>query len=307
MFCKYCGKENMEEAIFCRYCGEKIKKNYFFYFFKEKRFLLKIIVIILAIIFFGGMLASIILVLLGEVRDSTREMEEQKISLSLDQSKVISSIVNIYCKSTFSEEDSRGGSGTIIGEDGLILTNSHIIPQDENYLHIYEEGCLVFLPEPVTGYPEEVFWARPIVIPGLSDYYDLAFMEIYAPYYDEEEGVFFGAYSRMFPVYEEPTRCDGEYFQLGEPIRIYGYPELVSGGISLTITDGVISNFLEGGLIATSAKISPGNSGGLAVAHDGCIVGVPSMVISDDHERFGVIISTNLIFQFIEELESFYY
>ena len=304
MFCKYCGKENIEEARFCRYCGGKIKKEHSS---KEKRSPLKIVVIILTIIFFGGILASIILVSLGEVRNVTRKAEEQKIDFSMNQSQIISSVVNIYCESTVSEEDSRGGSGTIITEDGLILTNAHIIPQDEQYLHTYEEGCLVVLSDPVMGYPEEMFWAHPIIIPGLSDYYDLAFMEIYAPYYDEEEGAFWGVYPRIFPVYEEPARCEGEYFQLGEPIRIYGYPELVSGGVSLTITDGVISNFLEDGSIATSAKISPGNSGGLAVAQDGCMVGIPSMVISDEYERFGVIISTNLIFEFIEELESFYY
>ncbi len=188
-----------------------------------------------------------------------------------------------------------------MSEDGVILTNSHIIPQDETNIFVDDTGCLVVLPDSVTGQPDEVFLAHPIVIPGLSDDYDLAFMEIYAAFYDEEEQTFAGTYPRVFPAFDDTTRCRNENVQLGEPVRIFGYPA-ISGGYSLTITDGVVSSFPGEGLIVTSAKISHGNSGGLAVDRHGCMLGVPSLVSVDEYESLGVIISMELINEFTTEV-----
>jgi len=58
-------------------------------------------------------------------------------------------------------------------------------------------------------------------------------------------------------------------------------------------------------LIVTSAKISHGNSGGLAVDRRGCMIGVPSMVSSDEAESLGVIISTELMNSFFEEVSTY--
>ncbi len=60
------------------------------------------------------------------------------------------------------------------------------------------------------------------------------------------------------------------------------------------------------GLIVTSAKISHGNSGGLAVDENGCRIGIPSMVRGDDYESLGVIISNEMIYEFIDELQTLY-
>jgi len=84
-------------------------------------------------------------------------------------------------------------------------------------------------------------------------------------------------------------------------VRIFGYPA-ISGGYSLTITDGVVSSFPGEGLIVTSAKISHGNSGGLAVDRHGCMLGVPSLVSVDEYESLGVIISMELINEFTTEV-----
>ncbi len=90
--------------------------------------------------------------------------------------------------------------------------------------------------------------------------------------------------------------------RLGESVRIFGYPAL-SGGYSLTIIDGIVGSFPGDGLIVTSAKISAGNSGGLAVDQYGCRVGIPSMVSSDETESLGVIISNNLIYEFLDKID----
>jgi len=301
MFCKNCGIKINAGASFCKNCEGKVtlpnppvsQKNK-----TSSRFRKKVGLIIG--LFFGIFILLIIVRLLSH-EDSTSS------PISIDnetQEKIASSVVNIFCPSTQSEEEVSGGSGTIISEDGIILTNSHIIPQDETNIFVDDMGCLVVLPDPVTGQPDEVFLANPIVIPSISDNYDLAFMQIYSAFYDEEEKEYTGTYPRIFPAFDDTTRCRNENVRLGEPVRIFGYPA-IGGGYSLTITDGVVSSFPGDDLIITSAKISYGNSGGLAIDRYGCMIGIPSMISSDENESLGIIISSNLINSFSEEVDSY--
>lgn len=226
------------------------------------------------------------------------------ITKAYDQEEITSYVVNIFCPSIVEGEEGTGGSGTIITQEGVILTNSHIIPQDEKYINVDDKGCLVILPNPSTGQPEEMYWATPIVLPEISDTYDLAYLSIYAAYYDEENKEYQGTYPRTFPAFDDSSRCVDENVKLGEKVTIFGYPSL-SGGYSLTVTDGLVSSFPGEGLIVTSAKISEGNSGGLAVDDKGCMLGVPSMVSYDETGSLGVIISTDLISTFSDEVTKY--
>lgn len=221
-----------------------------------------------------------------------------------DQDEIASSVVNIFCPSNVSQDDSSGGSGTILTEEGIVLTNSHIIPQDKYGVQVDDKGCLVVLPDPQTGQPREIYLAHPIVVPDVSEKYDLAFMSIYDAYYDEDARKYMGTYPKKLPAFDDTTRCKNENVKLGEPVRILGYPS-ISGGYALTITDGIVSSFPGDGLIVTSAKISHGNSGGLAIDKDGCMLGVPSLVSSDDSESLGVIYSTELIRSFTSEFTDY--
>ena len=301
MFCENCGQQLKTGTKFCENCGQELKISQFAIFkekllgwLKDRR---KAIFIISGVIF-----SFIIISIDNEYFTPTPQSQDSYNSqTNYNQQEIVASVVNIFCPSTLSEEEVSGGSGTILNEDGVILTNSHIIPQDEENLYVGEEGYLVILPDPITGQPDEVYLAHPIVIPGLSDDYDLAFMEIYSAFYDEEESKYAGSYPRLFPAFDDTTRCKNENIQLGESIRIFGYPA-ISGGYSLTITDGVVSSFPGEGLVVTSAKISHGNSGGLAVDRYGCMIGVPSLVSTDEYESFGVIISMDLVNKFIDEL-----
>ena len=301
MYCKNCGTNVKTGSKFCQNCGQEVKigrftilRTRFFDWLKEHK---------KGLLIFAGVV--LVFVIISAYEDSSTNQTTTNYpavqTTSYNQNNIVTSVVNILCPSTQSDDESSGGSGTIISEDGLILTNSHIIPQDKKYIHVDEVGCLVVLPDPTTGQPDGIYLAHPIVLPGISDNYDLAYMNIYAAYYDTDTGEYKGTYPRKFPFVDTATQCTAK---LGEPIRIFGYPAL-SGGYSLTITDGVFSSFPGDGLIVTSAKISHGNSGGLAVDKNGCMVGVPSMVSSDESESLGVIYSMDLVRQFDDEVTTY--
>lgn len=279
MFCKNCGNEIGDGIKFCTKCGlpsaglqSKVthKKRLFFY----------------AIVFLALLSGFLYLYLQYWQRTSAERDQE-----------IAAAVVNIYCEGQ-TEEESSGGSGTILEEDGLVLTNAHVILVNDGE----DATCLVILPDPSTGAPDEIYTAYPIIIPELSEQYDLAFVQIHDVFYDPEEDEAYGEFPKKFPAYDSDRYCKNENVKLGEPVRIYGYPA-ISGGYALTITDGVVSSLLiDEGLIITSAKISHGNSGGLAVDKNGCMIGVPSMVNGDEYESLGIIISNDLISEFAAEV-----
>ena len=290
MFCKNCGKKLDDTKKFCTNCGsvtsvvltKRIKS-----FATKKRIILLIVTVAIV-----GLSALVYFF-----------FKKQNLSTDKRGDDIASAVVNIYCEgvSGWDSDNVSGGSGTIITDDGLILTNAHIIPSGKNE-SANEKSCLVILPDPTTGAAKEIYYAKPLVIPDISEKYDLAFIQIDDVYYDQEEGIAYGEYPKKFPAYDSDLYCKNENVKLGEPVRIYGYPA-ISGGYALTITDGVVSSLLiNEGLIITSAKIGHGNSGGLAVDKNGCRIGIPSMVSSDESESLGVIISNNLISDFTDEV-----
>lgn len=288
MFCKSCGNEIKEGTKFCTKCGNESPSSQIPIPIKKNKFFTKKKIVIIGSTF---LFLVIIIVLLSFYSSNKVPTTDQR---NLD---IASAVVNIYCSGE-TEEDGSGGSGTIMTEDGLVLTNAHIIPKGADGL----VSCMVILPDPSTGVPDEIYTAYPIIIPELSEKYDLAFVQVDDVFYDHEEGKAYGEYPKVFPAYDSNKYCKNENLKLGESVRIYGYPA-ISGGYALTITDGVVSSLMpDEGLIFTSAKISHGNSGGLAVDQYGCRIGIPSMVNGDDYESLGIIISNDLIYEFISEV-----
>lgn len=218
--------------------------------------------------------------------------------------KISETVVNILCPYSSEpfaiDSNGTGGSGTIFDSSGLIVSNSHIIPQDEEVLDVSEDGCFVILPDNETGSPKEIYLATPLVFNDLSDEYDLAFLTIYDVYSDEDGQ--YGQYPNDFPSFDDTDYCEDEQIKLGENVRVLGYP-ISSGGYNLTITDGVVSSFTDDGLILTSAKIDQGNSGGLAIDKDGCMIGIPVAVSEGQYDNLGIIIPPSMIADFINEVD----
>lgn len=299
MICKNCGKEIGDGIKFCNFCGDKIIEV------RQPEIKEKEIKVVFNKSLYFKIAVGIVGLLVLYIIFSDEPFSFLSNDREIDQRVLMSSVVNVLCGA--GEGEISGGSGTIITTRGVVLTNSHVIPQDKEFILTSDEGCLVILPNQQTGQPEEIYWAKPIVIPGLSDDYDLAYLEIYEAFTDENDEVQ-GRYPRTFPsIFAEEHKhddiCQFRKQKLGDPVRIFGYPQ-TSGGFYLTITDGVISSFSDEGVILTSAKIDQGNSGGLAVDQKGCMVGVPVAVSEGTYQNLGVIISTDLILEFSDKLDT---
>lgn len=212
---------------------------------------------------------------------------------------IASSVVNIVCVSKNSNEES-GGSGTIISEDGTIITNAHVIPQVGEVPSVLNDRCLIALPDEATGQPKEFYLAKPEITKDLSKQYDIAILRIDSVYTDKD-GKTWGTYPKTFPELQGNSNCAKGHIKLGDSLKIYGYP-VTSGGYNLTVTDGVVSSFNSDGTILTSAKIDSGNSGGLAVDYEGCFIGIPSAIVQGNYQNLGVIIPPNLIKDFSDEV-----
>ena len=157
------------------------------------------------------------------------------------------------------------GSGSIISSDGLVLTNAHVVSDSDLAVERLEIG----LTQESDTAPELQY--RGEIVAG-DDALDLALVRIV----DRLDG---GDLPTSFPFV---AIGDSDAIEIGEALRIFGYPGI--GGETITLTTGQVSGFTsEAGLgrrawIKTDATIAGGNSGGLAADSVGRLVGIPSIV-----------------------------
>lgn len=181
------------------------------------------------------------------------------------------SVVKITGRNKYSSylKDSWSGSGAIISPDGLILTNAHIITQ---LMDIRSDYYLISLTEDPAAPPVDMYYAEPLVI---DKDIDLAVMRIatdlkYRPVNPEELNL------QSVPL------GDSSALQLGDPLVILGYPGI--GGETVTLSRGDVGGFTlsskltEPAYIKTSAMISGGTSGGLALDQYGRLVAIPTQL-----------------------------
>ena len=307
MICNNCGKQSEPNDKFCQKCGTTLTstnhKDIFIVWLKKHKKLIISVVIILVIV----VIISIVINIKqdnnantdsGQTTTITQDNSLLPATTAIDQDKIISSVVNIWCPDG---DNVSGGSGTLWTSDGLILTNAHIIPQDSSGNPISSD-CLVTLPNS-QGATKDEYSGEPIIIPAISKEYDLAFIKIDGPYTDKY-GVDHGPYPTTFPDYPD-FGCENDAVTLGEAVTVFGYPEISDNGNALTITTGVVSSLPGDGTIITSAKVAHGDSGGLAVDENGCMIGVPSMVSADEDESLGIIKDYSTVESFFNDAQDY--
>jgi hypothetical protein len=186
-------------------------------------------------------------------------------------------------------------SGSVINGSRLIYTNRHVMQG-------FTECTIEILMDP--NKPAVAFFKAELV--SFSPHYDLALLKITTLLDGTEVSDDFflhgnGEDFKGFPVLKYTSDSDPSY--RGEEIALLGYPGIGDGEIFFT--RGVISSvkheiFKETNLPAwyrTTAEMSLGNSGGIALNHRGEIIGLPSSVSTEPHThgRFGNILSIQMI------------
>ncbi|OYX46440.1 MAG: serine protease [Alphaproteobacteria bacterium 32-64-14] len=155
--------------------------------------------------------------------------------------------------------DNSLGSGVIVGADGVIVTNNHVVERPQGLPENQEQEFRVMLSD------RREFSATLVMADPKSD---LAVLKI------DTKG-------EQLPTL---TLADTRNVQVGDLVLAIGNPfgvgQSVASGIvsALARTDVGASDF--GSFIQTDASINPGNSGGALVDMQGRLVGVNTMIFS---------------------------
>jgi S1-C subfamily serine protease len=164
-----------------------------------------------------------------------------------------------------------GGSGTVLSEDGLILTNYHVIAEvAENPKDGEDEPVVIGLTVDPHDPPRELFRGKVV---AFNKDVDFALVQVECGFYRQPLPP---GYRFVTIPLGDPTKQE-----IGDTVCAIGYPVLggSNGRASITLTRGVISGFEEkpiGVMLKTDANIGPGNSGGAAVDGNWRLIGVPS-------------------------------
>jgi len=165
-----------------------------------------------------------------------------------------------------SGEKGNGGTGSIISQDGKVLTNAHVV-LDERTGRPYERLFVYLKPDRVTGNPKsDLARGMQATLIGYSQPLDLALLRIEAP-------------PAFLPVVE---LTDSDRVRIGDRVVAIGHPE--QGGL-WTLTTGVISTEFENfhntkgkDVFQTETGLNRGNSGGPLLDSTGRVVGINTAI-----------------------------
>lgn len=183
------------------------------------------------------------------------------------------------------------GSGTVIGKDGLILTNNHVLMSDAGQLI---RLCGVGLSEDLSRPPKISFVARAVASNADED---LALLKIYG----RLDGSAFQNDFMALDIGQAATLAGA--LKVGDPVYIGGYPSV--GADTLTITQGVVAGRVGASLIKTSAYVDSGASGGAVFDTRGRFVGVPAAAARGEiGGSLGYLISGTAVQTFMDEFRA---
>jgi putative serine protease PepD len=167
------------------------------------------------------------------------------------------------------------GSGVIISEEGLVLTNAHVIAG--------------FNEMQVTLFDGEVLTAE--LVGSLPDD-DIALIRLLDP--DEE----------LVPAElgsSADVQVGDRVVAIGNALNLSGPPSVTEGIVSAKDRTIPVPNSVLRNLIQTDAAINPGNSGGPLLNGAGEVVGINTAII-DDAQNIGFAIAIDEIKPVIEDL-----
>jgi len=172
-----------------------------------------------------------------------------------------------------------GGSGFIVSDDGYIITNKHVVDQEDAEYTIFDQDG--------GSYPAEVI--------DIDSFNDLAVLKIDA---------------KDLPYLEF---SDSDQLKVGQTVIAIGNPLLqFSNSVSVGVVSGLARTITAGGqfqgaateqldgVIQTDAAINPGNSGGPLLDTDGKVIGVNVAVATA--ENIGFSIPSNIVSNIVDSV-----
>lgn len=218
---------------------------------------------------------------------------EQASSTELQDQEAFKAIIKIR---TYVPDDVQGhlslyseGSGIIISEDGLVLSNHHVVTKENDFDSTYDDAVFqTCIPTDMNKEPECKFLGKLITV---NKDQDLSLLQIE-------------------PISGMSTQTSFKYLELdttnsskvNDDIYVIGYPGI--GGDTLTLTKGIISGKLDKygkNWLKTDAVISFGSSGGAALNTEGKVVGITSAAHSDMIGSLGYIINSYSVISWVDE------
>ncbi len=192
------------------------------------------------------------------------------------------------------------GSGTIVSDDGLILTNAHVAyPVAPGLAVLYvslrlaQEGppdvLVVAINETEDQPPIPRYLAELRKVDG---YLDVAILEITSNL-DGSPVAKSDLHLTVIPL------GDSDSLHADDEVRVFGFPG--AGGNTITVTQGRVSGFTPDpkipgrGWIKTDALVTPGNSGGLAADANANLIGVPTRAPAADQGGLSQVRPINLV------------
>ena len=162
------------------------------------------------------------------------------------------------------------GSGFVVSQDGLIVTNAHVVGRNSSVEVKFVDG---------RSYDGRVL--------GRDDTLDLAVVQVE---------------SRL--PFQPMTLGDANSVQVGDPVVALGFPLGNALGRDYTATTGMVSSLRTVGTveqIQTDAALNPGNSGGPLVDQEGRVIGVNTW-IRGDAQGIGFAVSVSEIRRNVDSL-----
>tara|TARA_B100001113_G_scaffold43357_1_gene30653 strand:- start:1379 stop:2524 length:1146 start_codon:yes stop_codon:yes gene_type:complete len=178
---------------------------------------------------------------------------------------------------TFPRKERGQGSGVIIDNSGLVLTNAHVVERVDSVIITLQNG------NQVDG-----------EVVGTDQITDLALVKI-----------------KQLPGLESARLGNSEEIQVGDWAIALGTPY----GLESTVTLGIVSSLHRDinslgfsdkrlDLIQTDAAINPGNSGGPLINSNGEVIGINTLVRSGPGAGLGFAIPINLASKVANQLLS---
>ncbi len=188
--------------------------------------------------------------------------------------EIVNAVVRVACVSQTGQST---GSGSVVSADGLILTNAHVVNGFDN--------CQVSFIDQTTGRELEKMLAQKVEVK--NDSFDLALLQVV----DSD---------KILATIFDNEKCSLQNPNLGDEVKIFGYPTIASQNIFL-LTNGVVSSYIVDNYFYSSALMDAGNSGGIVLDKNNCPVGVPVAIVKGKYQYFSEIIPISEVQKFLAQ------